>query len=117
MKKLLLLSAAVFYFFTACSDSEEGKGEYTYRTTSTCPSTWNPAEYQLGSEATVISLTSTGLYDFIMNEKKDNYKVICELASQFPQDVTENYSGKYNIPENSKTGYAWKFDIIQCDLG
>lgn len=112
MKKTVLFASALFYLFTGCSDSDKGKGEYTYRTTSTCPSTWNPAEYQLGSESTVISLTSTGLYDFIMNEEKNNYKVICELASQFPQDVTENYSGKYNIPENSKTGYAWKFDII-----
>lgn len=112
MKKIIFLTS-LSILFLSCSENTGVKGQYTYRTTSTCPSTWNPAEYQVSAEGTIISLTSTGLYDFVMNETKDNYKIICELAKDFPQDVTEEYSSKYKIPSTEKSGYAWKFDIIE----
>ncbi|MCR5218716.1 ABC transporter substrate-binding protein [Treponema sp.] len=116
MKKIYFLTAtfltSALLTLTACSEITGVKGEYTYRTTSTCPSTWNPAEYHNGCESTVISLTATGLYDFIMNKTKDNYEVICELARAFPQDVTKEYSGRYDIPALEQSGYAWKFDMI-----
>lgn len=35
----------------------------------------------------------TVFYGFWMNEAKDGYDIVCELAFEFPVDVTANYAG------------------------
>ena len=103
----------VFIFFAACffcvaliscrPDNDRGENRYTYRTTSTSPSTWNPAEYKLGDEATVISFTSSALYEFVISSNPEGYELICELASDFPQDVSALYG--------REEGIAWLINL------
>jgi oligopeptide transport system substrate-binding protein len=48
-----------------------------------------------------------------MNEKKDGYEVVCEMASELPQDVTKKYAGNttYKVPTDAENGYAWTFEL------
>ena len=122
MKKIFACALAVTALFVSCSKSEkpapvvadvkeenvtasiptqeEQKGVYTYRTISSSPSTWNPTDWSMGNEGTVLDFTASGLYDFVMNETKDGYEVFCEMAAELPADVTKEYAGneKYGIP-------------------
>lgn len=137
MKKIFLCALAVTALFVSCSKSEkpapvaadvkeenvtastptqeEQKGVYTYRTISSSPSTWNPTDWSMGNEGTVLDFTASGLYDFVMNETKDGYEVFCEMAAELPADVTKEYAGneKYGIPAGAESGYAWKYNLIQ----
>ena len=49
----------------------------------------------------------TVFYGFWMNETRDGYDIVCELASEFPVDVTANYAGNetYGVPANVTEGY------------
>ena len=107
------LSLSVFSCRKSGENSAKSLKTYTYNTTSTSPATWNPAEYQLNNEGLVIGLTGMGLYDFILNSSKNGHEVICEMASEFPQDVTSEYAGNelYKIPSDAKSGYAWKIEL------
>jgi oligopeptide transport system substrate-binding protein len=48
-----------------------------------------------------------------MNDAKDGYDIVCELASEFPEDVTAEYAGNetYGVPSDATEGYAWKISI------
>ena len=115
MKKTLLILSAAFFLLNSCSKKKEFSpdAKFTYRISSSTPSTWSPTDYQLSSEGTVIGLTGMGLYDFAMNKTKDGYEVVCEMARELPQDVTAEYKGSslYKIPSDAQNGYAWKFDL------
>lgn len=43
-----------------------------------------------------------------MNETKDGYDIVCELAEELPVDVTANYAGNatYGVPADATEGYA-----------
>ena len=115
MKKILLITATAIFLLNSCSKKKEFSpdAKFTYRISSSTPSTWSPTDYQLAGEGTVIRLTGMGLYDFAMNKTKDGYEVVCEMASELPQDVTAEYRGNplYEIPSDAQSGYAWKFNL------
>lgn len=117
MKKTFTFILSAALILSACSgnDSDESAAKYTYRTTSAVPSTWSPTDYRTGSDGTIIDYTSSALYNFIMNDTKDGYKVACELASALPEDVSVQYAGNplYGVPKSGITGYAWKFELNQ----
>ena len=81
-KVVAIAFAAVFSLaLLGCSGkgkSTSGK-RYTYHAYSSVPQTWNPTDYSLGDEATIISLTNSSLYDFVMNEAKSGYDIVPEL--------------------------------------
>lgn len=111
--------AAAFSFlvaanFISCKKNQNDRIKtYTYRYISSSPSTWNPTDYQMSNEGDILGLTSMGLYDFVMNDTNDGYEIVCELAAEFPEDVTKEYAGslKYKIPSDAEKGFAWKFEL------
>ncbi len=112
---LLGFGTVCLLLFSGCHSKTVASSakKYTYNSTDTSPQTWNPTDWQMGSEANVLGYTGMGLYDFIMNKNKDNYEVVCEMAAAFPVDVTKEYAGKpvYALPADADHGYAWKIDL------
>ena len=102
--------AAAFSFlaaanFISCKKNQNDRIKtYTYRYISSSPSTWSPTDYQMSNEGDILGLTSMGLYDFVMNDTNDGYEIVCELAAEFPEDVTKEYAGslKYEIPSDAE---------------
>lgn len=90
-------------------------GEYTYNTTYAMVSTWNPTDWEGATEWSLIGYTMSELYGFVMNEAKDGYDITCELAAEFPVDVTAEYAGNetYGVPADATEGYAWQITIRQ----
>ena len=117
--KILATATIALTVFSAlgCKGKTTSKSgaTYTYQTTSTTVSTWSPTDQSLGAEKDILDLITMPLYDFIMNDTKDGYKIEPELASDMPEDVTSEYAGKapWNIPEDAKTGYAFKVPLIK----
>ena len=65
--------------------SKEKDDGYTYRTyLSTSPTNWNVHNWQTSDESYVTSFTEIGLYDCILNDTKDGYKFVTEMASAMP---------------------------------
>lgn len=117
----LVLVATMVLSMTACGKKSEdaaatgtsttaasSDAHYTYNVTGANPNTWSVTDWENHDEDTVIQLTTQFLYDFAMNETKDGYDIVPEMASEMPVDVTSEYVGKYNIPEDATEGYAWK---------
>ena len=110
----ILIASGICTLLSSCTKIDPAlKGKYTYRTTTSIPSTWNPTDWTLNNEGDMISYLSTGLYDFVLNDTKDGHKIICEMASEFPEDVTAQYAGNktYGIPSDATSGYAWKIHL------
>ena len=89
-------------------------GSYTYHTTISSINTWSPTDWELSSEDTIISLTMSELWAFVMADNDAQYEIIPELATEMPVDVTDEYAGNetYGVPEDG-VGYAWKVTIRQ----
>lgn len=118
MISILLTFCMLAALFTGCgSKKEETTTEsstgstYTYRTTYKGVSTWSPTDWTLEDEFILYSYAASELYGFWMNENKDGYDIVCELASEFPVDLTAEYAGTYGVPEDATEGYVWQVSI------
>ena len=110
----VFFSCAFLLILTSCKDKYEYmKGHYTYRTTSSAPSTWNPTDWKMNNEGGILDYITSSLYQFVLNDSRDGYKIICELAEEFPEDVSRSYAGnsKYKVPSNALSGWAWKVKL------
>ncbi len=86
-------------------------GKYTYNTAmQTFPTNWNPHIYQTNTDATILDYTTGGFYTFDYNETKDGYKLVLDMASAFPIDVTASYVGQYGVKEGD-TAKVWKIPL------
>ena len=66
---------------------------YTYNTyLSIAPSTWNTHNWETSEESYIQSFTEMGLYDVILNETKDGYTVVSEMAASYPTDALPTMS-------------------------
>ncbi len=85
---------------------------YTYNTSaSTFPTVWNPHTYQTATDAVPLDYTSVGFYTFDYNETLDGYKIVPEMATAEPEDVTADYVGEeWGIAEGD-TAKAWKITL------
>lgn len=93
---------------------QETGATYTYNDyQSTSPNTWNPHEYKMSDEGNIIARTSMGLYDFVLNEERDKYVVVPEMAAGDPVDVTSEYAGdeRFNVPKDATEQYAYKVTL------
>lgn len=108
----LLLAAAAFSFMS-CGEEETGKGKYTYRDATGNYKTWSPTDWEMHDEYTILTLITTPLYDFVLNETKDGHEVIPNLAEKEPEDVTAQYAGdpRYGVPAGATSGYARKITL------
>ena len=89
-------------------------GEYTYNTfLSTFPTVWNNHTYQTATDAEIIGYTEPGFYTFDYNETLDGYKLVPDMATSEPIDVTSEYVGEeWGIAEGD-TAKAWKIVLRQ----
>lgn len=87
-------------------------GTYTYRTASaTIPSNWNPHVYETETDGELLDYMLTGFYSFDYNDTMDGYKMVDELASGEPVDVTTDYVGEEWGIEADDESRAWEITI------
>ncbi len=58
---------------------------------------WNPLSWETSDDSSVLSYLSMGFYDYQVNDTKDGYVVVPEMAESLPTDVTSQYVGSYGI--------------------
>lgn len=77
------------------------------------PKTWNPHEWETSTDSYIMGYTQIGLYDFKLNEARDAYEIVPEMAAEFPVDVTTEFAGNtdFGVPADAKTGYAFKIKL------
>ncbi len=106
------------FALTACKDDgslkRDPNAEYTYNTfLSTFPTVWNNHTYQTATDSEIIGYTETGFYTFDYNETLDGYKIVPDMATSEPVDVTSEYVGEqWGIAEGD-TAKAWKITLRQ----
>ena len=100
---------------TVCGGSKRVEGNYTYNSTFvTSPSDWNPHTYQTSDDGDVYDMIASGLYGFYFNGPKTGYEVWPEMASAYPEDVTEEVKAmayNFGIPEEATEHYAYKIRL------
>lgn len=113
---VLALAAAMTLSLAACGGKDGEQGDdadatYTYNVAmSTFPTNWNPHTYQTTTDAEILGYITEGFYSFDYNETKDGYKIVPQMATAEPVDVTADYVGKYGIEEGD-TAKAWKITL------
>ena len=77
------------------------------------PNKWNPHEWETADDRYILDYTTIGLYDFQLNETRDNYEIVPEMAAGEPVDVTSEYAGNetYGVPKDAEEGYAFKIAL------
>ncbi len=132
MKKrisVLLAAAMMFALLAVCGQetsspsgpsesagtSDTAEATYTYHGTYSGVSTWSPTDWEISSEYDMLGYTVSTFYGFWMNETKDGYDIVPELAAEFPVDVTADYAGNetYGVPADATEGYAWQITMRQ----
>ena len=106
---MLLAFTLVTALLVPCGTQALAEGEtYTYHGTYSGVSTWSPTDWEISSEYDLLGYTVTPFYGFWMNETKDGYDIVPELAAEFPVDVTAAYAGNavYGVPADATEGYA-----------
>ncbi len=94
---------------------------YTYNTyLETNPKTWNVHNWQTNDEAYINSFTEIGLYDVILNQTKDGYEFMPEMASGLPVEMadpsinlTADELDAYYGDNNPATGMVWDIPLNQ----
>ncbi|MFA5481681.1 MAG: ABC transporter substrate-binding protein, partial [Bacilli bacterium] len=121
--KLGILSLSVVSLLAGCdgggssSDIDDVDKKYTYSTFDVgSPRTWNPHEWETNTDAVIIGYTEMGLYDFILNEEKNGYDIVPEMAAGEPVDVsstlTPDERSKYGMGEGT-VGMKWQINLNQ----
>ena len=99
---------------------EEGKdytdeAEYTYKDFTgslTSSSDWNPHTWETADDSNLLGMMTLGLYDFKLNENKQGYAIVPEMAAEYPVDVTAEYVGQYGVEEGD-AAKAWRIALNQ----
>lgn len=95
-------------------DSNAGVGRYTYNAVyQGVPAKWNPHTWESNSDSIILGYITMGLYDVALNDAKDGYKFVPEMAAAEPVDVTADYVGKYGVKDGD-SGKAWKIALNQA---
>ncbi|MFA5422047.1 MAG: ABC transporter substrate-binding protein [Bacilli bacterium] len=115
--KLAVFSLAVVSMVVGCDGNNEGVGRYTYSTFDVAsPNTWNPHEWETNTDSIIIGYTEMGLYDFVLNEEKDGYDIIPEMADGQPVDVsntlTDAERARYGVGDGEE-GLKWQINLNQ----
>ena len=82
---------------------------YTLRQSisSTTGMKWAPPTWETADDRYVLELISSGFYEMALNTQGDGFTFVCEMAAAPPQDVTEEYAGRFGITAG-ETGRAWR---------
>lgn len=68
---------------------------------------WNPHTYESAEESDLFAYIVMGLYEFVLNDTKDGYDIVPEMAAEMAVDVTSDYVGQYGVVAGD-TGKVWK---------
>lgn len=119
-KKLWVLAASTLMSVGLLASCGGGKGEgdgYTYNTfLSSSPKNWNVHSWETSDESYVGSFCEIGLYDCILNDTKDGYKFVTEMASKMPVDVVDQLTDEEidtYWDSNPTAGSAWEIELNQ----
>lgn len=120
---VLLTLCMLVLMLTGCGNKQENTApvqedaaaSYTYRGTYSGVGTWSPTDWEISSEFDMLGYTVSVFYGFWMNETKDGYDIVPELAADFPVDVRADYAGNetYGVPADAAEGYAWQVTMRQ----
>ena len=125
MKKIILIIICFMFgiFISGCGNNEhnndeenkawfEQDGNYTYNAyiSDTKSMNWNPLCYQVDDEEHFLEYLSIGFYDYQLDDNLSDLKIVPEMATDFPIDVTSSYIGKYGITDGEK-GKAWSITL------
>lgn len=91
---------------------------YTYRdyVAATTTLKWSPLNWETNEDSYLVDYLTSGLYSFVLNETKDGYAIVPEMAAEYPIDVTEEYVNKYDIDKKDATAsYGVKWDWVEIE--
>ena len=71
---------------------------------------WNPLSWETNDDSYVLGYLGLGFYDFALNADKTGYAIVCEMAADYPVDVTAQYAGQFGIAEGD-SAKAWKISL------
>ena len=117
---IVSLSLASVAGLVSCGGGASSDPTWTYNTyLSTSPTNWNVHNWQTNDESYITSFTEMGLYDTILNDAKDGYKFVPEMAADFPASVdpttlTDAEIEKYFFAQgNASKGMVWDINLNQ----
>lgn len=117
-KKLLVLGSGLIMSMGVLASCGPKKAEdgYTYNTyLQSSPKNWNVHSWETSDESYIGSFCEMGLYDCILNETKDGYVFVSEMASDLPtavapEDLTEQEATTY-WEGNATAGMVWDIPL------
>ena len=101
-KYTALLVAVLLLAVTVLAASASDVNVVAVREMETLPTHWDPLESATSDQKFLRDLTGGGLYRL----SSDGMDIYSHLASM-PEDVTEEYAGRYGVPETAARGYAY----------
>lgn len=127
-KHFLPLSFVAIVGMTALAGCNENKGSttdenkvYTYKgATSGAPEKWAPATWKSNEDTLVTTYTESPLIDYVLNDEKNGYTVVPEMAEEIPTDITSTLTkdevNKYDMNTDETgslytTGQKWQVKL------
>ena len=117
-KALFLTAAVLAVTLTGCkTGNRDAKTGYTYNTyLETKPKTWNVHTWETNDESYIPAFTEIGFYDLKLNDTKDGYEIVTEMAAAMPQDVTadvfsEEIAEQYGYQGIPGEGSIWDIEL------
>lgn len=89
---------------------EDSSAPATYTNRSymeTFSTNWNPHTWELGIDQDIMNNVVAGFYTTQVNQARDAYDWIPQMAAALPEDVTSQYAARFGLSETA-TGHAWK---------
>ena len=84
----------------------------SYTSALTSSMNWDPLSWETSDDSDLMDYQVSGFYTFMMNEDLTGYSVVPVMASDYAQDVTAEYVGKFGVAEG-ETGKAWRIALRQ----
>jgi ABC-type oligopeptide transport system substrate-binding subunit len=105
---LALASIVGMMALTGCGgNNKPTKATYTYHDAMTnSPETWDPSNWETNTDSYILNYTTMGFYDFVLNEAKNGYDIIPEMASGEPTDLTDQLTDEEVVKYGLKTNGA-----------
>ena len=122
-KKILctsIIALTSLFTIVGCGPENSGSDKHTYNTyMEVNPKTWNVHRWETNDESYIMSFTEMGLYDVILNSKKDGYEFANEMAADRPVDVSRTISDEemqtyYPNALNPTSGTVWEIKLNQA---
>lgn len=103
LKKTIILSSFLVCLVGCNGTSNDSNYHYTLNTAiSLSPKAWNVHNWETSDENFIPSYTGMGFYAVVLNDTKDGYKIVNEMASNAPIDV----GSKITKEEKNLYGYV-----------